>query len=356
MNDLQLSMTEVNDTISSTGDNATDMVKYLKPPYACGPMEDWMVAMNVLHIVINMVSALITLLANTVFLIIYFKTPSLRTPHYFLLMLLAITDISVGLVTQPLFIAVKIMEIYSTYKRTISLAVEASTFYFTEISFFTVTLVSIDRYLAVCHPFKHRNEVTKSRIAIVAGVVWAVCLAVLILRVVFQEHKKVFEMFMLGMILVLFGANVCIYAKIYRSFTRRRLQNNSPQLNNVTRVRERKEEAHLAKTAVLLMTIMFLVYLPTIIVLVYYQTKGKNAEFYFGVVSFAYTSIFLNSTFNPLFYGFRNATIREAIWRHVNSITRGIAASSVTLRKVKSIDLQTVDSKYSVEQSTSSKC
>ena len=104
-------MTEVNDIINSTGDNATDMVKCFIPRYACGPIEDWMVPINVLHIVINMVSALITLLANTVFLIIYFKTPSLRTPHYFLLMLLAITDISVGQVTQPLLIAVKIMEI-----------------------------------------------------------------------------------------------------------------------------------------------------------------------------------------------------------------------------------------------------
>ena len=296
-----------------------------------------MVAMNVLHIVINVVSALITLVANTVFLIFYFKTPSFRTPHYFLLMLLAITDISVGLVTQPLFIAVKIMEIYSTYKRTISLAVEASTFYFTEISFFTVTLVSIDRYLAVCHPIKHRNEVTKNRIAIVAGVAWAIWLAVLILGVVFQEYRTVFEMFMLGMILVLFGANVCIYAKIYRSFTRRRLQNNSRQLNNVTHLRDLKKEAYLAKTAVLLMTIMFLAYLPTIIVLVYYQTQGVNAVFYFGVVPFAYTSIFLNSTFNPLFYCFRNATIREAIRRHVNSTRQEMDSSSSAMRNLNSM-------------------
>ena len=50
----------------------------------------------------------------------------------------------------------------------------ASGGYFTGISFLTITFVSIDRYLAVCHPIKHRNEVTKNRIAIVASVVWAV--------------------------------------------------------------------------------------------------------------------------------------------------------------------------------------
>ena len=222
MNDPQVGMTEVNDTISSTGDNATDMVKCLKPPYACGLMDDWMVAMNVLHIVINMVSALITLLANTVFLIIYFKTPSLRTPHYFLLMLLAITDISVGLVTQPLFIALKIREIYSIYNLILWVAVRGSAVYFSGISFFTVTLVSIDRYLAVCYPIKHRNEVIKSRIATMASAAWAVWLTFVILGVVFHEYITVFEMFMLGMILVLFAANVCIYVKIYTRFARRR--------------------------------------------------------------------------------------------------------------------------------------
>ena len=315
-----------------------------------------MVAMNVLHIVINMVSALITLLANTVFLIIYFKTPSLRTPHYFLLMLLAITDISVGLVTQPLLIAQKIMEIYSIYNCTLWLPIQLSVFYFTGVSFLTVTLASIDRYLAVCHPIKHRNEVTKSRIAIVASVAWTVWLPFVILEQIFEKYHIVFEMFMLGMIIVLFTANVCIYVRIYRSFARSRFHNNSRTLNNVTHSRDLRKKAYLVKTAVLLMTVMFLAYLPTIISLVYEKMHGVNTLYLFGFLPFAYTLLFLNSTFNPFFYCLRNVTIREAIWRHVNSITRRIAASSATRRKVESIDLQTVDSKYSVQQSTSSKC
>ena len=157
-------------------------------------------------------------------------------------------------------------------------------------------------------------------------------------------------MFILGIILVLFAANGCIYVKIYRRF-KRRFHNNSRQLNNVTNLRDLKKEAYLVKTAVLLMTVMFLAYLPTIISLVYEKMHGVNAVYFFGFLPFAYTLLLLNSTFNPLFYCFRNVTIREAIWRHVNSITRGIVASSATLKKVKSIDLQTVDSKYSVEQS-----
>ena len=163
-------------------------------------------------------------------------------------------------------------------------------------------------------------------------------------------------MFSLGIILVLFAANVSIYVKIYTRLTRRRFQNNSKQLNNVTRVRDLKKEAYLVKTAVLLMTVMFLAYLPTIIALVYEKMHGVNAVYFFGFLPFAYTLLLLNSTFNPLFYCFRNVTIREAISRHVNSIRRGITASSATWRKVESIDLQTVHSKHSVEQSTSSKC
>ena len=107
---------------------------------------------------------------------------------------------------------------------------------------------------------------------------------------------------MLTMILVLFAANVCIYVKIYTRFTQRRFHNNSKQLNNVTHLRDLKKEAYLVKTAVLLMTVMFLAYLPTVIALVYEKMHGVNAVYLFGFLLFAYTLLLLNSTFNPLFY------------------------------------------------------
>ena len=108
----------------------------------------------------------------------------------------------------------------------------------------------------------------------------------------------------------------------------------------------------MVKTAVLLTTVMFLAYLPTIIASVYEKMHGVNAVYFFGFLPFAYTLLRFNSTFNPLFYCFRNVTIRKAIRRRVNSRRRAIATLSDTLRKVKSIDLQTAASKYSAEQST----
>ena len=281
------------------------------------PVKNWMVTMNILFIAINTISALIAIFANAVFLVTYFKTPSLRNPHNFFLMLLAITDVSVGLVTQPLFIAQKILEIYDIHCCELMAAFQATMYYLSGISFLTVALVSMERYLAVCQPIRHHKEVTPNRMTIVAFTVWVSWLPIPILRFIFPEFYKAFAMFTAGILLVLFAVDVCIYLKIYGRFLRSKLRNDTLKMRRVTREIYLKKEARLAKNSICLLMAISLAYLPFFIALGYKAAAGADTAYLFYVKPLADTFTLTNSAFNPLFYCFRNVTIREAIRKRV---------------------------------------
>lgn len=325
-------------TNSSFGDNGHVFGECLQLPYYCGPIENWMVAMNGLLIAVNIVSAVITIVANTVFLVTYAKTPSLKTSHYFFLMLLAITDISVGLVSQPLFTARKIMEMYRIHNCVLWMAMRATVYYFSGISFLTLTLVSVERYLAVCRPLKHRCDVTPNRMAFVAFVVWALWLSFPILRFSFSEYYKFFGMFIGGIILVLFFINGYLYVKIHQTVSEKKVAKNEIHLRKITRNADLRKEARMAKTVACLLLVMILAYLPTAIGLGYKTVYGVNTAYLFGFLPFADTMVLVNSSFNPLFYCYRNVNIRLAIWAQMKGTADPLTrASSTTLDYIESM-------------------
>lgn len=324
----------------------------LKLLYYHGPMEDWMVAMSGFYIAMNVVSALITLAANMVFLVTYFKTPPLRTPHNFFLMFLAITDISVGLITQPLFIARKIMQIYDVHNCALWTTLQATLYYFSGVSLFTVTLVSIERYLAVCRPLTHRKDVTPNRMAVVGLIVWVVWLPFPIVRFTFSEFYKAFGIFMVGIILFLVAANALIYVKIYLRFSENKRQNNTLKLRKVTLATMLKKEDRLARTAICLLIFMIFTYLPTIFGSIYKALAGIDTAYFFGFVPFAYTLVLLNSSFNPLFYCFKNKNIREAIRMFINGTKPRKRTTSTAPKSVSTFNVYRMEGYNSARPST----
>ena len=314
-------------TISNTNnsleeDNHTVFGECLKLPYYCGKVESWMVATNIIFILVNIISCLVTLAANTLFLVVYFRTRSLRNPHYFFLMLLAITDISVGLISQPLFIARKFMEIYTVHDCVLWTAMRASVYYFSGLSFLTITLVSVERWYAVCRPIKHRSDVTQKRMATVAIIVWAIWFIFPVVRFAVPKFYRAFGMLIGGIIVVLFLFNTRLYVKIQRSVRDGKLRFSGKEQQKTSKGEVNfKKEGRMAKTVAMLLVVMVLAYLPTAIGLTYKALRGVNSLYLFVFLPLADTLVLINSSFNPLFYCYRNANIRMAIKKRMSSKT-----------------------------------
>ena len=87
------------------------------------------------------------------------KTSSLPKPLKTLLLSLAVSDLGVGLLAQPLFIARMVNPTYST--RT---ALSIITLLFGSASFFTVVAISVDRFLAIQLHLRYQELVTQKRV------------------------------------------------------------------------------------------------------------------------------------------------------------------------------------------------
>ncbi|XP_078345382.1 D(2)-like dopamine receptor [Oculina patagonica] len=111
----------------------------------------------IINCVLNGPLMFISIIGNTLVLAAILRTPSLRSPSMILLCSLAVPDLLVGFVVQPLFLAKELLEEDLFLLR-------ACYFFFTYslcgISFCTVTAISLDRFAALHYHMKYVAIVT----------------------------------------------------------------------------------------------------------------------------------------------------------------------------------------------------
>ena len=104
---------------------------------------------DIISCVLNAPLMLVSILGNSLVLAAILRTPSLRSPSTTFLCSLAVSDLFVGLVAQPVYVA-------SSFKhengRYLVLAYNMLTLSICGVSLFTITTISVDRFLALhCH-------------------------------------------------------------------------------------------------------------------------------------------------------------------------------------------------------------
>ena len=104
------------------------------------------------------------------------KTSSLPKPLKTLLLSLAVSDLGVGLLAQPLNIARMIKQLQKNTENNsfyfTSIAFETTTVIFGYSSFFTVVAISVDRFLAIHLHLRYQELVTHKRVVVVVISTW----------------------------------------------------------------------------------------------------------------------------------------------------------------------------------------
>ena len=122
--------------------------------------------------ILNGLSGLAGITGNLMVLITFYKNQSLRQPCYYLMASLAAMDLMVGLVVNPLYIGLTNF-ISWQYKEEHLLQLESFlTMTTSMIIMHTLTVMSIDRFIAVIYPLRYRSIVTEKRSGIAIAVVW----------------------------------------------------------------------------------------------------------------------------------------------------------------------------------------
>ena len=242
-----------------------------------------------------------------------------------LLMSLAVSDLGVGLLVQPLYVTLLVMLIQeNTQTRTFeimdNLYGKISDF-FTYASFFGVVALAIDRFLAIHLYLRYQELVTHKRVVAVMISTWI--LSAIVMLLLGWISSDVVTIIFLTVDGVCYLTTALFYFKIYSAvryhsnqiqvLEEQLAQNNGGDMENVAR--ERK-----AVVGTFYAFLVFLIcYLPNICFWIIQTSTGRSTVLrHFGLHS--NTLMFLNSSLNPMIYCWKMRPVRHAIMEILRNI------------------------------------
>ena len=239
------------------------------------------------------------LLGNAAILLTIWKTSSLHSAANILLTSLAVSDLAVGLLVQPLFIAAMQSGI-----PTIILVFNILVNFFCCASFLTITAITIDRLLALQLHLRYHAVVTTFRVAGVVIFIW-IFSGVSTLLWFFASRINIVSFVL---VISLLAGNSVVYFKTYIIARRhqRQIQHQHQRQasnENIVRVTRFKKTAF---NTFLVYILLLCCYMPCSFVTLY---DGISLTVYSTTV----TLVFLNSSLNPLLNCWRDREIRTAV-------------------------------------------
>ena len=262
----------------------------------------------VIAAVIESLSCPFTVLLNALVMVAVKTKRRLQTNLNILLASLALTDLMVGVIVQPLHITTTVFHLQGKDPGDVCKVMSAfliSFLSFSAASLFHLALISVERYLAIKHTFIHRTVVTKRRLMVVTILIWSV----IPLRVVLA-HVRVFSLIFQGVIVILM---VLFQVLVYREARQHEKQILSNQVSLEARAKFEKEKKALKLTTTIILAIG-LCYVPTFILVFISGGFMRSGASTLGS-SFYHVSVLpmiFNSLLNPVIYTVRKKQFRIA--------------------------------------------
>ena len=302
--------------------NSIENTLSLRAKVCIAASNDLQIFRIIVFLVINALLSIITSLGNTLILYALHKESALHPPSKLLFRCLALTDLLIGCISQPLFILYMVSLLTKHqdwrgdlcfYSATLD---NITTNTLCLVSLLTSTAISIDRLLALNLGLRYRQVVTFKRTSLVLLFLWVVSIGSVSSSYPMLDYNKA-EM--------LVGAAMCFgnlaissfcYAKIIWKIRQhqRRLQiiNNHGTLCTDSVALNNARYKKTVSSVLWIQLTLTICYLPLIVTigLISYKglTSALDAAWGIGI-----TLMFLNSSLNPFLYCWKIKEIRVAV-------------------------------------------
>lgn len=269
--------------------------------------------LNISIIVINTPFAIFAVISNIVVLTTICKAKELRIPANILLCSLSLTDLLVGLVTQPLFVAWRVLLHYpSTICRSELLhsLYEAFLYVCTGGSFLCLAYLSTDRFMAVSRPLHYRALVTTGKATRNMVIVWIAWIVFIVLRYtgIDEESNGIITSIVAGILVIyLLAIQIALMVSIKRNSI------HSLHAEGSSAITAYKREKRSAVTIVYIFLALLVFLLPAVVVQIVLGFTSANQSK--TEMNFAISAILINSSANPLIYFWRSREMRKAARR-----------------------------------------
>ena len=279
---------------------------------------DYRTILTVRHAV-NALTCPFIIVLNILVMVAVKTKRQLRTKSNVALACLATTDLMVGLVVQPLEIAIFTLilkgktDIFCSLKEFPLLITRTCVL----ASFNHVFLVSAERFLAIKHPFAYETLVTESRIIIASCLAWSSANLVHVEKLSNTDIHLVTEIsvsvLVILLLIVIIYFNVVVYIEVCRSD--KKIAANQVSLEAKQKILKNKKAFY---TTIIVLLVIFFCYVPVrLCAVIIFSFKDRISSNTKNILYTFFSLItllpMLNSLFNPLIYAVRIRYLRVAL-------------------------------------------
>ena len=264
----------------------------------------------VLSIAINSFTSYAAIMLNIVAIIALRKTPSLPKPLKVLLLSISVSDLCVGLLVQPLYVALHMINEDKPIFKPLATVNTISATFFCTATLLGICAVSVDRFLTIHLQPRYQEIVTHRRVAAVVISIWVLS-AVLSLPRTRTHSEKAILAIIVFITLGCLVAIAIIYVKLYVVLKHHIMQDQALNINLDSQTTVAIEDTARQKKCTVAIFYLYLTllicYLPnTCIVLMIVV----DASFPYEIIHFSDALVYLNSSLDPLIYCWKMRQVR----------------------------------------------
>ena len=282
--------------------------------------------------VINVILAITASLGNALVLAALRKDSSLHPPSKLMFRCLAVTDLCVGLFSQPFYV-IQLMSI--TYEQvnlcyTMVSINEITSSIFCGVSLFTLTAISVDRLLALRLGLRYTQVwqvITLRRTRVIMILIWILNISILCLKRFWLP--VLFFWVISALIYTSLAIAAFSYIKIYVTLRRHRIelrdvaQQGKPNRGGMSPLHI-KQYKKTVSAGLCVQLVLVACYLPYAIVVAIAIPNSYSLSYNLAV-RLTITLVMLNSSLNPILYCWRIRGVRKAA---KNTIKQWFSCSS----------------------------
>ena len=279
---------------------------------------------SLIAIILNIFSSYTAVTLNIITIYVLRKISSLPKPVRILLLSLAVSDLAVGLIVQPLAIATLVTQ-NNEYTFQFEKASEVFGICFTAASFLNITALGADRFLAIHLHLRYQELVTHRRIVTAVIMIW-VFSATVSLFDLWDRMITAAQATFLAIVIVCFISATFFYFKIYLTVRHLTSQIHTLQVQqasqNVESTLQNTASQRKSAIATFYVYIVFLLcYLPRYSIYFAHMVSSHEPSVAEEIlIIYAVFLFHLNSSLNPLIYAWKMRPVRHAIMEILRNI------------------------------------
>ena len=239
--------------------------------------------------------SILGVISNILLLVAFIKDPlkCFRNSATYLVMNLTVSD-CLSCLLGPVFHVSVITIDYSTGWRLIYAQL---VFWLGTASMVSIASISVDRFLMVAYPLKHRILVRGKAMIIWLVIIWIASSYFFVMRMLYGTLEKRQEAIVQSISAAFVVFSSVLYASTYHKLTKQS-RNIALQNSTESRAQEKRnlKEKHFLKTIILIACVAFLCIVPAMMIFWLYGLKNNV------LVSIVLGFIYVNFAVNPLIY------------------------------------------------------